>query len=88
MAMGQSDIKRIIEAIFREAFSELSEETFDFHKDQEEFEDWDSFSHMALAEEIQKRFGIEIDIEEVIELDSPIKFCEFISHKINNHELA
>lgn len=82
--MKEVDIKKKIKEIFRDIFPELKKEKFNFNKRQEEFNDWDSFSHMKLASKIEDEFNIELEIEKIIDIDSPNGFVKILIKKLNN----
>jgi acyl carrier protein len=70
-----------ITRIFKELFPELSGD-IDLNETQDKYKDWDSFSHMQLVSRIEDEFGITLEIEEVIELDSAMKFAEIVEKKL------
>lgn len=81
--MEKIEIETGVKEIFEQQFPEIANKEFDFEKKQDQFEDWDSFSHMELVSKIEDRFGVSLDVNEVVELDSPKKFFEIIDKKIN-----
>ena len=82
--MNVEEIKQNIKKCFKEVFPEIKEDNFDFNKKQEDFENWDSFSHMELVSKIEENYNINLETEEVIELDSPQKFVDIVNEKTKN----
>lgn len=79
--MTNNEINQRVEAIFKEVFPEIKEQTFDFTKNQDQFDNWDSFSHMDIVSKVEEKFGINLEIEEVVELSTPERFVEIIKKK-------
>jgi acyl carrier protein len=42
---------------------------------------WDSLGHMRLVTALQERFGVEFEIDEVMEMDSVRKIVEVLQNK-------
>ncbi|MBU1975759.1 MAG: acyl carrier protein [Nanoarchaeota archaeon] len=72
--------KEVVE-IFKKTFPELKDAELDLDKNQESFENWDSFAHMELVGGVEEKFGITLEISEVVDLDTPKKFVEIIEKK-------
>ncbi len=83
--IDENGINQKIKKIFKEVFPELKNTDFNLNKTQDQFEEWDSFSHMQLVSKIEQEFSISLEIEEVIEADSALKFIEIIKKKIINN---
>jgi acyl carrier protein len=81
--MNEKEIIKNVELIFRKLFSELKDSDLDLEKKQNDFENWDSFAHMELVGKVEQKFSINLDLDEVIELDSPKKFIKLISEKLS-----
>jgi len=79
--METSEITMEIRKVFLDTFSELAGQELNLEKKQEEFENWDSFSHLELVEKVEEKFNLRFDINEVVELNSPQKFIELVSRK-------
>jgi len=80
--MNAKNIEKIIKEIFIKTFSsELREESFDFNKKQDTFQNWDSFSHMELVANIENKLDINLEMEEIISVRSPRDFVNLIKHK-------
>ena len=67
-----------------ETFQDLDEDTFDFNRKQEEFENWDSLSHIELISKVENNFDISLEIGEVIGLNSPQNLVEIVEKKLRS----
>jgi len=79
--LDEKEVEKGITEIFQETFAELKGKDFDLEKKQSDFENWDSFAHMELVGKIEEKFGISLEVDEVIDLDSPKKFVEIVLKK-------
>ena len=73
---------KVIES-FKEVFPELS--SIELNASSEQFENWDSFSHIELVSKIEEKFDVNLDVEEIIDLDSPQKFIDLVEKKLINN---
>jgi len=80
--MNKKEAKTRIQEIFIQTFPELKGETFSFTKKQGDILGWDSFAHMQLASSIEQAFGIELDMQGIIEADSPASFLALVEKKL------
>jgi acyl carrier protein len=67
-----------IKKIFLQVFPDLGESEFNWKKKQNEYENWDSFSHLNLITLIEEKFNISISDDDVIELKSAEMILNFI----------
>ena len=82
--MDPSQVDEQLKAIFLDVFqAELSDSTFDWEKQQNDYENWDSFGHLRIVSEIEEKFGIKLDIDDVIYITSASGFLKIIKDKIN-----
>jgi len=82
--MDKSQVDEQLKAIFLDVFqAELSDSTFDWEKQQNDYENWDSFGHLRIVSEIEEKFGIKLDIDDVIYITSALGFLKIIKDKIN-----
>lgn len=81
--MELREIETIVKEIFEQQFPEIAGKEFDFGKKQDQFENWDSFSHMWLISKIEEKFKVSLEINEVVELDSPQRFVQIVDKKLN-----
>lgn len=79
--MNKDNIKIFFKELFQEIFPELKDKELDFAKKQDDFENWDSFTHMELVSKIEQKFEINLELEEVIELDTLQKFVDIVLKK-------
>ena len=82
--MDTSQIDEQLKSIFLDVFqAELSDSTFDWEKQQNDYENRDSFGHLRIISEIEEKFGIKLDIDDVIYITSASGFLKIIKDKIN-----
>ena len=82
--MDTSQIDEQLKSIFLDVFqAELSDSTFNWEKQQNDYENWDSFAHLRIVSEIEEKFGIKLDIDDVIYITSASGFLKIIKDKIN-----
>ena len=82
--MDASQVDEQLKSIFLDVFqAELSDSTFDWEKQQNDYENWDSFGHLRIVSEIEEKFGIKLDIDDVIYITSALGFLKIIKDKIN-----
>ena len=67
-----------IKKIFLQVFPDLEESEFNWKKKQNEYENWDSFSHLNLITLIEETFDISISDDDVIKLKSAEMILNFI----------
>ena len=71
-----------IKNIFFEVFQDLDKKNFNLNKRQEEFENWDSLTHIELISKIEKTFNLKLELNETLGLDSPMRFINLIKKKL------
>jgi len=60
--MDTSQIDEQLKSIFLDVFqAELSDSTFNWEKQQNDYENWDSFGHLRIISEIEEKFGIKVE---------------------------
>ena len=74
--MNNIDVE--IKKIFLQVFPDLEESEFNWKKKQNEYENWDSFSHLNLITLIEEKFDISISDNDVIELQSAEMILNFV----------
>jgi acyl carrier protein len=82
MDMDEAEVREKVKKVFLEVFSDLGENDFDFSKKQDSFENWDSLAHMQLVNGIEAAFGIQLAMEEIVEIQSPEAFAELVGKKL------
>ena len=70
--------------IFVKIFPEI-ENDFDLNREQSDYENWDSFSHVNLISEIEDQFSIELETDEIISISSARSVLELINKKNNDN---
>lgn len=79
---SSKEIELGVKEVFQKTLKELNDQEVDLHKKQDDFESWDSFAHMELVSKTEEKFGITLEMDEVITLDTPQKFVDLIRYKI------
>ncbi len=73
-----------IKEIFVKIFPE-TENDFDLNREQSDYENWDSFSHVNLTSEIEDQFNIQFETDEIISISSAKSALELIKKKKNDN---
>ncbi len=55
--------------------------SYDSEKKQQEYERWDSFAHMEIVSEVENRFNIALNADEVVSIESAQDILKIISSK-------
>lgn len=63
--------------VFAKAF-EVSAETINDQLEYQEIAEWDSMSHLVLAEAIETAYKISIDMEDILEMGSVVKVKDIL----------
>ena len=79
--MDNSEIEKMVKDVFLDVFSEIDENTFNWESRQIDYENWDSFAHLRLVSEIEKKFDLKLDIDDVIYLTSASDFLNLVKRK-------
>lgn len=72
----------VIKQIFIDVFEDVDESSFDLNKQQSEYENWDSFAHLRIVSEIEEKLDIQLDVEDVIYINSASGFLKIIKDKV------
>ena len=73
-----------LKAIFLDVFPENNESSFDWNKQQNDYENWDSFAHLRIVSEIEEKFDIKLDIEDFVYISDASGFLKIIKNNINH----
>ena len=73
-----------IKEIFIKIFPEIIDD-FDLNREQADYENWDSFTHVNLVSEIEDQFSIELETDEIISISSAKSVLELINKKNNDN---
>ena len=79
--MQDEKIKTDIKNIFFEVFPKLSENEFEWEKEQKDYENWDSFAQLNIITFAESKFDITFSLDESIE----IKSANDLLNCINSH---
>lgn len=77
--MDESELKIKLEQVFIEQFGK---ENFKWEKTQEQYERWDSLAHMELVSQVEKVFGVQFELDEVLAITKPQNFLEQLTKKL------
>ena len=73
-----------LKAIFLDVFPEINASSFDWNKEQNDYENWDSFAHLRIVSEIEEKFDIQLEIEDFVYIRNALGFLKIIKDKINS----
>ena len=73
--------------IFVKIFPEI-ENDYDLNREQSDYENWDSFSHVNLISEIEDQFNIQLETDEIISISSAKSALELIKKKKNDNRFS
>ena len=77
--MDTSQVDEQLKAIFLDVFqAELSDSTFDWEKQQNDYENWDSFAQLNLITLTEAKFDISFSLNEATEIKSANELFESI----------
>jgi acyl carrier protein len=80
--MDEKEIRDKVKKVFMDVFAGLNEEKFGFEKKQDKFENWDSLAHMQIVNGIESAFGIQCELEEIVEIQTPEGFVKLVEKKL------
>jgi len=78
------NVEEQTKAIFLNVFPEINEPSFDWNKEQNDYENWDSFAHLRIVTEIEEKFDIKLEIEDFVYIRNASGFLKIIKDKINS----
>ena len=79
--MQDKKIKTDVKNIFFEVFPKLSENEFEWEKEQKDYDNWDSFAQLNIITFAESKFDITFSLDESIE----IKSANDLLNCINSH---
>ena len=86
MKMGQTiSIDDEIIQIFHNTFPYIVKSEFRWDALQKEYENWDSFAHLRIVQEIEKKFNLTLDVDEITFINSAEGFLTLVKSKLNNN---
>ena len=68
--MQDEKIKTDVKNIFFEVFPKLSEDEFEWTKEQKDYDNWDSFAQLNIITFAESKFDITFSLDESIEIKS------------------
>jgi len=77
----EEKIKIDVKNIFFEVFPKLSEDEFEWGKEQKDYDNWDSFAQLNIITFAESKFDISFSLDESIE----IKSANDLLNCINSH---
>ncbi len=75
------EIRSKIKKSFLEIFQTIIADEFDFNKERAEFENWDSLTHMQLISQIESDFGINFEMDEIVDINKPEDLVALVAKK-------
>lgn len=82
--MDPSLIEQQIKIIFLDVFQEINESSFDWNKEQNDYENWDSFAHLRIVSDLEEKFNIQLEIDDFVYIRSASGFLKIIKDKTNS----
>ena len=73
-----------IKEIFVKIFPETKDD-FDINREQSDYENWDSFTHVNLVSELESQFDIQLETDEIISISSAKTALDLITKKKNDN---
>jgi acyl carrier protein len=73
-----ADIAERLKGLFISVLG-VDEKEFGIGKTHDDFEKWDSLSHMSIVSAIEEEFKISLDVDEISEMDTIKKMIDTIS---------
>lgn len=67
-----------IKKIFFEVFPSLKESDFDWDKNQNDYENWDSFAQLQLITMAEEKFQIELSLDDAISITTAKKLLDLV----------
>ena len=77
--MQDKKIKTDVKNIFFEVFPKLSEDEFEWEKEQKDYDNWDSFAQLNIITFAESKFDITFSLDESIEIKSANDLLECIN---------
>lgn len=78
MHMADEDIQGRIRNIFTKVFDSVKPEDVIFDGKHEEFDEWDSLTHMNLVSALEEDFGISLSVDDISEMDTVMKVLQTV----------
>ena len=75
---GNIFMENEIKKIFFEVFPSLKESDFDWDKNQNDYENWDSFAQLQLITMAEEKFQIELSLDDAISITTAKKLLDLV----------
>ncbi len=82
--MDSTIVEDEIKKIFLNVFAEISESEFNWNIPHTEYENWDSFAHLRLVSQIEKKFNLQFEFDDSINLNSASDFLKLTLKILNS----
>ena len=79
--MDEAAIKEKVRKVFLDVFG-MDGSKFHYGMTGDDIKEWDSLSHMNLVSELEKEFGLSMEIDDISEMDSVKKVIEVVEKKL------
>ena len=80
--MEEKEIRAKVKKVFLDVFG-ITEDRFGFEKKQDDFEVWDSLAHMQLVSGVEAAFGLQLGLEEIVDIQAPEGFVKIVEKKLS-----
>jgi len=84
--MEDEEIKKMLKKIFANIFENVKEEDVIFDGEHEEFDEWDSLTHMNLVSALEEHFGISFNVDDISEMESVTKVFSTVKRFLEQKE--
>jgi len=75
-----------IKEIFHSVFPYILKLEFRWDAQKNEYENWDSFAHLRIVQDIEKKFNLTLDVDEIVFINSAEGFLKLVKSKLNKSE--
>ena len=82
--MDMQAIKDGVKSVFLNVFPENNNAEFNWDDTPTEYENWDSFAHLRLVSQIEKKFKIQLNLDDAINLNSASDFLKLTQKMLNS----
>ncbi len=83
--MGEDEIPRRVRDVFTRVFESVRSEDVVFDGKHEEFDEWDSLTHMNLVSSLEEEFGISLSVDDISEMDTVTKVLQTVKRLLKNN---
>ena len=76
--MADGDTEEKIRKVFTNVFESVNGDDVIFDGKHEEFDEWDSLTHMNLVSALEEEFGISLSVDDISEMDTVMRVLETV----------